>query len=244
MRLQLHTAAAGPLLADACWVHLPRHLLPRRYPAATEPSHPAGQPRPLQHRTGPDLLLSPPRLPHPEDLAKWGPGGIALGPAVWASADGGRQYMNQDALVTAPELADSLIRHPAILPAVRRLQGDDTCFEDITLRYMPAHEGAAERSFHRDCAYDDAHPLRLRSLQAMIYLSDVDDSTHCFSLSPEAVADPLEGTFLHRKNVVSPWLAWFYWQFIRCDRVRGSGGAAGALARLRFPRPGGLRAAF
>ena len=50
------------------------------------------------------------------DWSKWGPGGIALGPAVWASADGGRQYMNQDSLVTAPELADGLVRHPEILP--------------------------------------------------------------------------------------------------------------------------------
>ena len=51
-----------------------------------------------------------------DDWTKWGAGGIALGPAVWASADGGRQYMNQDSLVTSPDLADGLIRHPAILP--------------------------------------------------------------------------------------------------------------------------------
>ena len=41
--------------------------------------------------------------------------------------------------------------------------------------------------------YDQDHPLRLRSLQAMIYLSDVSEGTHCFSLSPESIDDPLEG---------------------------------------------------
>jgi hypothetical protein len=58
--------------------------------------------------------------------------------AVWASGDGGRQYniMNQDSLVIAPEF-DGLVHHPAVLPVVRLLQGEDTVFEDITLRYMP-----------------------------------------------------------------------------------------------------------
>ena len=41
--------------------------------------------------------------------------------------------------------------------------------------------------------YDLDHPLRLRSLQAMIYLSDVSEGTHCFSLSPESIDDPSEG---------------------------------------------------
>ena len=35
------------------------------------------------------------------DWAKWGRGGIALGPAVWASDDG-RQWMNQDRCAPAP----------------------------------------------------------------------------------------------------------------------------------------------
>ena len=34
--------------------------------------------------------------------------------------------------------------------SVRLLQGDDTCFEDITLRYMGPWEGTAARDFHRD----------------------------------------------------------------------------------------------
>ena len=42
---------------------------------------------------------------------------------------------------------------------------------------------------HRDTGTDVGHPLALRSLQAMIYLSDVSPGTHCFSISPESVAD-------------------------------------------------------
>ena len=31
------------------------------------------------------------------------------------------------------------------------------------------------------------HPLRIRNIQLMVYLSDVDEKNHCFSISPESV---------------------------------------------------------
>ena len=37
------------------------------------------------------------------------------------------------------------MRHPEILPVVELLQGDDTCFEDITIRYMPASRDEEEQ---------------------------------------------------------------------------------------------------
>ena len=52
--------------------------------------------------------------------------------------------------------------------------------------------GRSTQDFHRDCAHDLNHPLRLRSLQAMIYLSNVTEETHCFSLSPESIYHELE----------------------------------------------------
>ena len=35
------------------------------------------------------------------------------------------------------------------------------------------------------------HPLRMDYIQLMVYLTDVDEGTHCFSLSPECVEEPI-----------------------------------------------------
>jgi ectoine hydroxylase-related dioxygenase (phytanoyl-CoA dioxygenase family) len=42
-------------------------------------------------------------------------------------------------------------------------------------------------SWHRDVAHDPEHPLRLRALSVVYYLTDVDAGTHCFSAVPESV---------------------------------------------------------
>ena len=35
------------------------------------------------------------------------------------------------------------------------------------------------------------HPLRMDYIQLMLYLTDVDKNTHCFSISPESVNNPI-----------------------------------------------------
>ncbi len=69
------------------------------------------------------------------------------------------------------------------------------------------------------------HPLALRSLQAMIYLSDVSPGTHCFSISPESVADLREPRATREQLEHSPGLdlhgaAGSVFLFNRSDLIR------------------------
>ncbi|MYA18464.1 MAG: phytanoyl-CoA dioxygenase family protein [Gammaproteobacteria bacterium] len=103
---------------------------------------------------------------------------------------GHHQEANYDALVTTPAF-DGLIRHPKLLPLVESLLGGPACFGEIGLRRMPAYTGNPHQQWHRDRAHRMDHPLRIDYLQLMVYLTDVDEDTHCFSLSPEAIDEPI-----------------------------------------------------
>ena len=53
------------------------------------------------------------------------------------------------------------------------------------------HEGESWRRWHRDRPHWQQHPLRTQYIHALVYLADVDATTHCFSLSPEAADAPI-----------------------------------------------------
>lgn len=101
---------------------------------------------------------------------------------------GYRQEANYEVLVSSPRF-DELIRHPNILPKIEALMGGPVCFGEIGLRRMGVYDGEIHQSWHRDRGYWHEHPLRLDYMQLIVYLTDVDDSTHCFSISPEDVSD-------------------------------------------------------
>lgn len=105
---------------------------------------------------------------------------------------GFHQQANYDALITTPQF-DGLVRHPRILPAVEQLMGGPLCFSEIGLRYMDTYEGSLHRAWHRDRPHWREHPLRMDYIQLMVYLTDVDEGTHCISFSPESVDDPVLG---------------------------------------------------
>ena len=100
------------------------------------------------------------------------------------------QTINCDALVTSPDL-DELVRHPRVLDPIEELMGNPVCFSEICLRHMARYEGEPAQSWHRDRPHWPEHPLRMEYIQLMLYLSDVDQTTHCFSLSPESIDDPV-----------------------------------------------------
>ena len=106
-------------------------------------------------------------------------------PYFWHSY-GHHQQANYDALITSPKF-DELIRHPNIFPVIEQLLGGPTCFGEIGLRYMAPYDGALHQSWHRDRLHWHEHALRMDYLQLVVYFRDVDASTHCFSLSPEAI---------------------------------------------------------
>ena len=114
------------------------------------------------------------------------------------------QTINCDALFTSPEF-DGLVRHPAVMPALHALMSDTVCFSEICIRHMTAYDGPLDRGWHRDHAHWPEHPLRIDHMQLMVYLTDVDETTHCFSLSPESADDdhhPEEEAQLARGGIV------------------------------------------
>ncbi|MEM7029410.1 MAG: phytanoyl-CoA dioxygenase family protein [Chloroflexota bacterium] len=100
-------------------------------------------------------------------------------------AYGHHQYVNYDALITTPKF-DELIRHPKILPTIEALMGGPVCFGEIGLRQMGAYDGEFHQAWHRDKPHWPEHPLRMDYIQLMVYMTDVSEDTHCFSISPEA----------------------------------------------------------
>ena len=102
----------------------------------------------------------------------------------------GTQDGNYDALVTTPEF-DRVVRHPRIMQAVEELMGGPVCFGEIGIRSMGPYDGKVKQHWHRDRPHWGAHPLRMDYIQLMLYLTDVDQTTHCFSFSPESIDEPV-----------------------------------------------------
>jgi ectoine hydroxylase-related dioxygenase (phytanoyl-CoA dioxygenase family) len=86
---------------------------------------------------------------------------------------------------------DELIRHPKILPTVEALMAGPLCFGEIGLRWMGPYDGQFHQGWHRDKPHWLEHPLRMDYIQLIVYLSDVSADTHCFSISPEALDQPI-----------------------------------------------------
>lgn len=103
---------------------------------------------------------------------------------------GHHQYANYNALITTPQF-DDLIRHQRILPIIEDLMGGPVCFGEIGLRHMGPYNGELHRKWHRDKPHLPEHPLRMDYIQLMVYLTDVDESTHCISFSPESIDQPI-----------------------------------------------------
>lgn len=102
----------------------------------------------------------------------------------------GVQTMNCDALCTTPEF-DNAVRHPRILQAIQELMGGPVCFGELCIRDMGASQEPVNQGWHRDRPHWEQHPLRMDFIQLMLYLTDVDEGTHCFSISPESVDNPI-----------------------------------------------------
>lgn len=103
---------------------------------------------------------------------------------------GYHQSANYDALVTSPDY-DRIVRHPPILEAAVELMGGPLCFGEIGARHMAPYEGELHRGWHRDRPHWPDHPYRMDYIQSMVYLTDVSESTHCFSISPEGIDQPV-----------------------------------------------------
>ena len=110
----------------------------------------------------------------------------------WRDAGLGiHQWLNCDSLVSSPEM-DDLVRHPRLMSYVDKLMCGPTCLAEVCLRHMGPYDGELFQSWHRDRPHKMDHPLRMGWIHILIYLTDVDEGTHCFSLSPESIDNPVE----------------------------------------------------
>lgn len=112
-------------------------------------------------------------------------------PFMWF-CETSRDY-NCNLLLTEP-LFEMMIRHPKALPLVERIMGGEFCFEELSVRHTEGRAATTPTEWHRDRGHWMEHPLHLDYPQIIYYLTDVDEETHCFTISPE----PARGEVLER----------------------------------------------
>lgn len=69
--------------------------------------------------------------------------------------------------------------------------GGPFCFEELSARHTGPQSEGRPTDWHRDRPHWPEHPLNLDYPQVIYYLTDVDEGTHCFTISPEPAAGPL-----------------------------------------------------
>ena len=106
-------------------------------------------------------------------------------PRLWQDRGSGR--FQAVSILLAEPVFDTSITHPSTLPVIRELMGEDLCFEEHSVMIREPISGSPpDPSWHRDIAHGTDPPLYLRNLSLIYYLTDVDASTHCFSIVPES----------------------------------------------------------
>lgn len=109
-------------------------------------------------------------------------------PVMWIDRGQSGRCQNVHALLACPEM-DVTMRPPTLLPLMNAIMGEDICAEEhsVMLR-APNPDGDTECRWHRDANREnraDAElPYYTRYLSVVFYLTDVDDTTHTFSVLP------------------------------------------------------------
>ena len=103
----------------------------------------------------------------------------------WSEVKEGRTQ-SVHVLLSRRELDDSIL-HARGLPLVIELVGEDiVCEEHSVMIRAPIDEDPPQPKRHRDTRHEPSHALGIHSLSVVYYLADVDETTHCFSVVPEA----------------------------------------------------------
>jgi hypothetical protein len=116
-------------------------------------------------------------------------------PFMWY-CEGQRDY-NCNLLLSEP-IFEITIRQPRVLALVERLMGGPISFEELSVRHTEPSREARPTGWHRDRPHWLEHPLHLDYPQVIYYLTDVDEGTHCFTISPE----PADGEALDKDQQI------------------------------------------
>ena len=104
--------------------------------------------------------------------------------SLWRGDPAGRkQALN--ILLACPEL-DFTMRPPRLLPLMEMIMGPELCADEHSLMIRAANpSGPTECGWHRDGGCEGGEPpYYARFLSVVFYLTDVDDTTHTFSVIP------------------------------------------------------------
>ena len=108
-------------------------------------------------------------------------------PQLWQHRGEGGRYQNATVLLSS-QAFDMVIRHPAVLGLVEELMGSELCFEELSVMVRePQVQDPPQAVWHRDTSHWSDHPLALRNLSLVYYLTAVDAASHCFAIVPETV---------------------------------------------------------
>lgn len=109
-------------------------------------------------------------------------------PELWQKR-GESRFQNANILLGCSTL-DVTIFHPNVLPLVTALLGDAARFGEYSVMIRePIVEEPPASQWHRDTSHLPEHPLALLFLSVIYYLTDVDESTHCFGIVPESAEE-------------------------------------------------------
>ncbi len=102
-------------------------------------------------------------------------------PALWSK---GNRMQSVQCFLLMPEV-DFLIRHPSFFPLAEQVLDGDIVFSEFSamIRAGGQPQGTIE-GWHRDFQPEPKHRLKIRSLSAIFYLTDVDGTTARYSLVP------------------------------------------------------------
>ena len=103
---------------------------------------------------------------------------------LWIEREQGHTTLNVHALMAHPEL-DITMRPPRLLPLMEAILGPELCAEEHSVRIRRPYSGEPYCNWHRDGGGWTADPpYYTRYLSVAFYLSDVDSTTHTFSVLP------------------------------------------------------------
>ena len=109
-------------------------------------------------------------------------------PVMWIDRGQSGRCQNVHALLACPEM-DVTMRPSTLLPLMHAIMGKDICAEEhsVMLR-APNPDGDTECRWHRDANRENRaaaeFPYYTRYLSVVFYLTDVDNTTHTFSVLP------------------------------------------------------------